>query len=59
MIETVLTFYYKWLPLEKLWIIPLNLLTDHMETCLVDAVHDGNEEDVLKDIKKALDNFIR
>ncbi|MEH7380367.1 metal-sensing transcriptional repressor [Bacillus sp. JJ1533] len=35
------------------------VLTDHMETCLVDAVHDGNEEIVIKDIKKALDNFIR
>ncbi|MEH7226191.1 metal-sensing transcriptional repressor [Bacillus sp. JJ1566] len=35
------------------------VLTDHMETCLVDAVHEGNEDIVIKDIKKALDNFIR
>jgi CsoR family transcriptional regulator, copper-sensing transcriptional repressor len=35
------------------------ILTDHMETCLVDAVHKGNEQEVLYDIKKALDNFIR
>jgi CsoR family transcriptional regulator, copper-sensing transcriptional repressor len=35
------------------------ILTDHMETCLVDAVHKGNEQEVLNDIKKALDNFIR
>lgn len=35
------------------------VLTDHMETCLVDAVHEGNEEEVIKDLKKALDNFIR
>lgn len=35
------------------------VLTDHMETCLVDAVHNGNEEEVITDIKKALDNFIR
>ncbi len=35
------------------------VLTDHMETCLVDAVHEGNEDEVLKDIKKALHNFIR
>lgn len=35
------------------------VLTDHMETCLVDAVHEGNEDEVLKDIKKALNNFIR
>ncbi|SMQ77990.1 DNA-binding transcriptional regulator, FrmR family [Bacillus sp. OV166] len=35
------------------------IFTDHMENCLVDAVHKGNEQEVLKDIKKALDNFIR
>lgn len=35
------------------------LLTDHIETCVVDAVHQGNEEQVLEDMKKALDNFIR
>ncbi|WP_316568179.1 metal-sensing transcriptional repressor [Neobacillus sp. YIM B06451] len=35
------------------------ILTDHMENCLVNAVHEGNEDKVLSDIKKALDNFIR
>lgn len=35
------------------------IFTDHMENCLVAAVHQGNEQEVLKDIKKALDNFIR
>lgn len=34
------------------------ILSDHMEGCLVNAVHEGNEEQVLEDIKKALDNFI-
>jgi CsoR family transcriptional regulator, copper-sensing transcriptional repressor len=35
------------------------IFADHMENCLVDAVHKGNEQEVLGDIKKALDNFIR
>lgn len=35
------------------------IFTDHMENCLVEAVHQGNEQEVLQDIKKALDNFIR
>lgn len=35
------------------------ILEDHLETCLVDAVHQGNEEKVLEDIKKSLNNFIR
>lgn len=35
------------------------LLTDHIETCVVNAVRQGNEEQVLEDMKKALDNFIR
>jgi CsoR family transcriptional regulator, copper-sensing transcriptional repressor len=35
------------------------IFEDHMENCLVDAVHQGNEQEVLQDIKKALDNFIR
>jgi DNA-binding FrmR family transcriptional regulator len=35
------------------------IFTDHMESCLVDAVHQGNEEQVLQDLKKALGNFIR
>ncbi|MDK8643853.1 MULTISPECIES: metal-sensing transcriptional repressor [Bacillaceae] len=35
------------------------IFADHMETCLVDAVHEGNEKEVIEDMKKALDNFIR
>jgi DNA-binding FrmR family transcriptional regulator len=35
------------------------IFADHMESCLVDAVHQGNEDQVLNDLKKALDNFIR
>jgi len=35
------------------------VFADHMETCLVGAVHRGNEEKVLQDLKKALENFIR
>ncbi|PRS26216.1 cytosolic protein [Bacillus sp. RJGP41] len=35
------------------------ILSDHLETCLVNAVHQGNEDEVIKDIKKALENFIR
>lgn len=35
------------------------VFSDHMEECLVNAVHEGNEEKVLEDLKKALENFIR
>lgn len=35
------------------------IFADHMENCLVDAVHQGNEHEVIEEIKKALDNFIR
>ncbi|HEO8418850.1 MULTISPECIES: metal-sensing transcriptional repressor [Niallia] len=35
------------------------IFMDHMENCLVDAVHQGNESEVIEDMKKALDNFIR
>ena len=35
------------------------IFVDHMETCLVDSVHHGNEKEVIEDMKKALDNFIR
>ncbi|WP_422392268.1 metal-sensing transcriptional repressor [Niallia oryzisoli] len=35
------------------------IFADHMENCLMNAVHQGNEQKVLDDIKKALDNFIR
>lgn len=35
------------------------ILKDHLETCVVDAVHNGNETDVLEALNKALDNYIR
>lgn len=35
------------------------IFADHMETCLVDAVHEGSEKEVIEDMKKALDSFIR
>ncbi|GED32068.1 metal-sensing transcriptional repressor [Brevibacillus centrosporus] len=35
------------------------LLKDHLESCVVDAVLHGNQEKVLKDLNKALDNYIR
>lgn len=35
------------------------LLKDHLMHCVVDAVHHGNEDKVLNDLTKALDNFIR
>lgn len=35
------------------------LLKDHLENCVVDAVHHGNEAKVLEDLNKALDNYIR
>ena len=35
------------------------ILSDHLEGCLVTAVHEGNEEKVLADLQKALGNFIR
>lgn len=35
------------------------LLKDHLESCVVDAVHHGNQEKVLSDLNKALDNYIR
>ncbi|ASS89906.1 metal-sensing transcriptional repressor [Aeribacillus pallidus] len=35
------------------------IFVDHMENCLVNAVHQGTEEQVLNDLKKALENFIR
>lgn len=35
------------------------LLKDHLENCVVDAVHHGNQEKVLKDLNQALDNYIR
>jgi DNA-binding FrmR family transcriptional regulator len=35
------------------------LLKDHLESCVVDAVHHGNQDKVLADLNKALDNYIR
>ncbi|MCM3431720.1 metal-sensing transcriptional repressor [Brevibacillus agri] len=35
------------------------LLKDHLESCVVDAVLHGNQEKVLEDLHKALDNYIR
>lgn len=35
------------------------LLKDHLESCVVDAVHHGSQEKVLEDLNKALDNYIR
>lgn len=35
------------------------ILKDHLESCVVDAVHHGNEEKVLEDLNKALDHYIR
>ncbi|RJG22487.1 metal-sensing transcriptional repressor [Paenibacillus thiaminolyticus] len=35
------------------------LLKDHLETCVVEAVYHGNESEVLRDLNKALDHFIR
>lgn len=35
------------------------LLKDHLENCVVKAVHHGNQDKVLEDLNKALDNYIR
>lgn len=35
------------------------LLKDHLESCVVDAVQKGNQEQVLADLNKALNNYIR
>ncbi|MFR9709688.1 metal-sensing transcriptional repressor [Paenibacillus sp. MB22_1] len=35
------------------------LLKDHLESCVVDAVHHGNQDKVLEDLNKALENYIR
>lgn len=35
------------------------LLKDHLESCVVDAVQKGNQEQVLFDLNKALDNYIK
>jgi CsoR family transcriptional regulator, copper-sensing transcriptional repressor len=35
------------------------LLKDHLEGCVVDAVHKGNEHEVLADLHKALDHYLK
>jgi DNA-binding FrmR family transcriptional regulator len=35
------------------------LLKDHLESCIVDAVRHGNQDKVLHDLNKALENYIR
>lgn len=35
------------------------LLKDHLQSSVVDAVQKGNHEDVLADLTKAMDNYIR
>lgn len=35
------------------------LLKDHLESCVVEAVKQGNEENVLQNLNKALDHYIR
>lgn len=35
------------------------LLKDHLESCVVEAVHHGNQDRVIVDLNKALDNYIR
>ena len=56
----VLIFFFRLLQFRKALDNTAKLIfADHMENCLVDAVHQGNEQEVLEDIKKALDNFIR
>jgi DNA-binding FrmR family transcriptional regulator len=35
------------------------ILKGHLESCVVHAVHEGNEETVLQDLHKALDHYIR
>jgi len=35
------------------------ILKDHLQGCVVDAAKHGNEEKVLDDLNKAIDQFIR
>lgn len=35
------------------------ILSDHLESCVVRSVHEGNEEKTISDLKSALNNFIR
>jgi CsoR family transcriptional regulator, copper-sensing transcriptional repressor len=34
------------------------ILEDHLRSCMVKAVHDGEFEDAMRDLKKSLDQFI-
>jgi len=34
------------------------ILEDHLRSCMVKAVHDGDFEDAMRDLKKSLDQFI-
>ncbi|MEK3717398.1 metal-sensing transcriptional repressor [Paenibacillus sp. FSL R7-0333] len=35
------------------------LLKDHLENCVVDAVHRGNEEQVITELNVAINSYIR
>lgn len=35
------------------------LLKDHLENCVVDAVHHGNEKQVIDELNKAINSYIR
>lgn len=35
------------------------ILKDHLEGCVVDAIQHGNEKQVIEDLNKTLDHFIR
>ncbi|WNS45230.1 metal-sensing transcriptional repressor [Paenibacillus sp. MMS20-IR301] len=35
------------------------LLKDHLENCVVDAVHHGNEAQVIAELNAAINNYIR
>ncbi|AMQ22076.1 DNA-binding FrmR family transcriptional regulator [Anoxybacillus tepidamans] len=35
------------------------LLKDHLEGCVVDAVHKGNQQEVLANLNKALDHYLK
>ncbi|MEO3944887.1 metal-sensing transcriptional repressor [Gorillibacterium sp. CAU 1737] len=35
------------------------LLKDHLENCVVDAVHHGNEKNIIEELNAAIDSYIR
>jgi CsoR family transcriptional regulator, copper-sensing transcriptional repressor len=35
------------------------ILKEHLETCVIEAIYHGNQDDVVKNLNKALDHFIR